>query len=89
MRCFDPFTNKNGQARIKKIIKILMDFFLKIKFLTENPINYDVAFSAIHIKAPCAATHLETMINQIIINANWNEGGHFYPLVLLGLDFVS
>ena len=26
---------------------------------------------------------------KAMLNPNWHEGGHFYPLVLLGLDFVS
>ena len=40
--------------RLKKIVKTLMEFFHKIKFLTENTINYDVTFGVIN---HCAQTY--------------------------------
>ena len=41
---FTCFTNKTGLAHNSKIMKTLMEFFHKIKFLTENTINNDVTF---------------------------------------------
>ena len=41
------FTNKNIQASIKKIVKMLTEFFRKIKFLTENTINSDATLLSI------------------------------------------
>ena len=35
---------KQDRRATKKIVKTLMEFFHKIKFLTENTINYDVTF---------------------------------------------
>ena len=41
------FSNKNSRARIKKLVKMLMEFFWKFVILTENPINFDVTCSVI------------------------------------------
>ena len=35
---------KQDKHTTKKIVKMLMEFFHKIKFLTENTIDYDVTF---------------------------------------------
>ena len=41
------FSNKNGCARIKKLVKTLMDFFQKFSILTENLVDFDVTCSVI------------------------------------------
>ena len=41
------FSNKNGCACIKKLVKTLIEFFRKFAILTENPINFDVTCSVI------------------------------------------
>ena len=38
-------SNKNGCARIKKLIKTLMEFFQKFSILTENLVDFDVTCS--------------------------------------------
>ena len=41
------FSNKNGCAHIKKLVKTLMDFFQKFSILTENLVDFDVTCSVI------------------------------------------
>ena len=41
------FSNKNGCAGIKKLIKTLMEFFLKFLILTKNLVDFDVTCSVI------------------------------------------
>ena len=41
------FSNKNGRARIKKLVKTLMEFFQKFSILTENLVDFDVTCSVI------------------------------------------
>ena len=41
------FSNKNGCERIKKIVKMLMEFFQKFSILTENLVDFDVTCSVI------------------------------------------
>ena len=41
------FSNKNGCARIKKLVKTLMEFFQKFSILTENLVDFDATFSVI------------------------------------------
>ena len=40
------YTSKNSQARTSIIVKTLMEFFCKIKFLTENTIDYHGVMSS-------------------------------------------
>ena len=41
------FSNKNDCARIKKLVKTLMEFFQKFSILTENLVDFDVTCSVI------------------------------------------
>ena len=41
------FSNKNGCACIKKLVKTLMEFFQKFSILTENLVDFDVTCSVI------------------------------------------
>ena len=41
------FSNRNGCAHIKKIVKTLMEFFPKFSILTENLVDFDVTCSVI------------------------------------------
>ena len=41
------FSNKNGCARNKKLVKTLMEFYQKFSILTENLVDFDVTFSVI------------------------------------------
>ena len=47
LRFLLTYSNKNSGAPIKKLVKILMEFFRKFAILTENPINFDVTCSVI------------------------------------------
>ena len=48
MLCFTHFSNKNGQACTKKIVKTLIEFFHNIKLLIENTtIHYGVTIDVI------------------------------------------
>ena len=35
------------------------------------------------------AIQLECTVDSLFFNHNWHEEGYFYPLVLIGSDFVS
>ena len=41
------FSNKNGRARIKKLVKMLMEIFLKIKLWQKYYVFYDITFGVI------------------------------------------
>ena len=44
---FSLFTNKKQSGAHKKNVKTLMEVFCKIKFLTDNAVNYDVTFGVV------------------------------------------
>ena len=54
----------------KKIVKMLMEFFLKIK--TKNTINYDVTFGVILSTEHCRQKFVKTMCDKRSTNVTGN-----------------
>jgi hypothetical protein len=52
------FSNKNGCARIEKLVKTLMEFLQKFSILTENLVDFDVTCSVILGTVPLRTTSL-------------------------------
>ena len=93
------FSNKNGCACIKKLVKTLMEFFQKFSILTENLVDFDVTCSVILGTVPhltrtllwknyrrCISMEVNTYLVRRVVSRIWNAflGVDFY----LGKEFM-